>query len=363
MAAIKSKDLAKEIGVSTATISLVLNGKPGISDKTRAMVEQKIRDLGYGDMLHHSAESTAAEVSRRSSGEAERNASSENRSVGFVLFQRSGDLLAFNSFFPLILDGIEKEARSAGYNLLVLQVSASHIEADIRRMTDSGCAGYVIFGTEMHSEDLPYFSSLGLPFVVFDNEFFETGLCYTKVNNRQGSYLAIRHLVRNGHRRIGYLSSELNIDSFRERESDAYEAMRELGLDTAQCPRYRIGYPHDRARAGMEKVLAETDRKHLPTAFFGDNDLVMVGAMQALQEAGLRVPEDVSLIGFDDRPECTIVTPKLTTVQLPRDLFGAAALRQLLFVLRNPDSGSLTQEVNGVLVSRESVGAPREDAQ
>lgn len=350
MALVKAKDLAKKIGVSTATISLVLNGKAGISDKTRRNVEDQIRKLGYGYLLQKNP-------TGGNSIKLKTDQKVEGSSLGFILFQRTGELLEMNSFFPLIMGGIESAAREAGYALSVIKITAENVNDQIHYITDAKCAGVVVFATEMHEEDMAAFLTLGLPLVIFDNEFYGYNANFTKVNNSQGTYLLVKHLVKNGHKRIGYLSSNQEIDSFAEREMFAFRAMDVLGIKKENQFRFNLGYPHEKARLEMTKILKEKRKEELPTAFLGDNDLVVIGAMQAALEGGYNIPNDFSFVGYDDRPECTIISPKLTTIQLPRELFGAASIRQLLQVMRGNMDGSITQEVNGILIERESVAA------
>lgn len=349
MSSIKSKDLAKILGVSTATVSLVINGKSGISESTRRKVEKRIIDLGYGEMLQKPYGKEQALGGH--SGHP------EGATIGFVLFQRSGELLEENSFFPLIMDGIESEARKSGFNLSVIKIKAELAEQQVSYIRDANCSGYVIFATEMQKNDLSFFSQLNLPFVVFDNEFLDKDLNYTKVNNRQGTYLAVKYLVENGHRSLGYLSSGLEINSFKERMECAFSAMKKFGIQDSNQFLFNIGYPNELAMINMNRIFAEKRREDLPTAFLGDNDLVLIGAMQAAKENGYRLPDDFSFIGYDDRPACTIITPKLSTIRLPRELFGAAAIRQLLESMKFPERGHLTLEVNGSLIERESVRA------
>ncbi|MDR2914550.1 MAG: LacI family transcriptional regulator [Tannerella sp.] len=335
---VRAKDLAKELGVSTATISLVLNGKPGISDKTRENVIQKIKELGYGYLLQSQPE-----------------LADESSTLGFIIYKNNGELLGMNSFFPLILDGIELTARQHGYNLVVITIEKWEIEKQINYIRDSNCAGYVIFATEMHEEEVVYFEKLGIPFVLFDNYFVDKQINSVKVNNEQGTYTAVKYLYDKGHRTIGYLTSGLDINSFVERRNSAFAAMRQFGMENQEQYCYNIGYPHEKSEIGMTIVLTGKDKRKLPTAFLADNDLVAVGAIQAMKRLGHRIPEDFSVIGYDDRPICTLVEPRLTTIQLPRGRFGAESVEQLIRTMQKEETAFVKVEVNGILIERETV--------
>lgn len=339
--AVRAKDIAKQLGVSEATFSLVINGKPGISIKTREKVLAGIRSLGYDYLIQSPGSSDPV-----------------SRVIGFVLYKNHGELLGANSFFPLILDGIESTARNAGYSLAVINIEREQIQEQISYITDAHCSGFVIFATEMQNGELEYFEKTGLPYVIFDNYFVEQNINSVKVNNQQGTYLLVKYLHELGHKKIGYLSGGLSINSFIERQHYALQAMESFGQKRPQQYVYSIGYPHEEAEHGMERVLKSHTADDLPTAFLADNDLVSVGAIRAVKKAGYRVPEDFSFVGFDDRPICTIVEPKLTTLRLPRERFGSEAVVQLINTINDRSSSSIKVEINGTLIERESCCSP-----
>ena len=341
--AVKAKEIAKMVGVSEATLSLVINAKPGISDKTRTAVIQKLRELGYSHMLKQDA------VSGHSLSAA------DDKIIAFVLFKNRGELLGMNSFFPLILDGLEIMARRYGYALHVISVEAEDIRSQIHYIHETRCQGFVLFATELHKDQLQYFEDTGLPFVMLDNYFIDKSICTVKVNNQQGIYLALRHLKENGHRKIGYLSSGLDINSFHERRMMAVNLALQMGLEDMQEYSFTIGYPNENAEIGMARVLEEHEQYELPTAFLADNDLVSAGAIRAAKDAGYKVPDDFSFVGYDDRPICTVISPKLTTVQLPREQFGGAAIGQLINMIEFKSGSCFVTEVGGNLIVRDSV--------
>lgn len=357
--AILAKDLAKLIGVSTATLSLVLNGKPGISDKTRAMVEKKIIELGYKDMLQAKQETTAK--SQMDSAPAHRvpitPPPTENKAISFILFKNNGQLLGINSFFPLIFDGIESQARRYGYSLNIINIEKSLIDEQLSFIANAGSAGFIIFATEMKEDMIDKFASLNLPFVIFDNYFNDRDLYCAKVNNEQGTFIAAKYLYESGHRRIGYLSSGEDINSFYERQKWALDAIEHFCGRVYPEDIITIGYPHENAEIGMDRYLDAHPNTNLPTAFLADNDLVAIGAMQSLKKHGYSLPKDCSFIGFDDRPIATLVEPKLSSIQLPRIRFGAAAVDLLVEQIESPSEDYINIEINGKLIIRDSVAS------
>lgn len=337
---VKAKDIAKQLNISPATLSLILNNKPGISERTRMEVTRRLQDMGYGNLL-------------------ERNASACGNRIGFVIFKNGGQLLGMNSFFPLILEGIEQVCRAHSCTLQIITVEKDKLESQIRLIAEAECAGFVVFATEMEDEDMPCFEKLGIPFVLLDNYFIDKMTDCVKVNNDQGTYIAVKYLHDLGHRRVGYLSSGLRINSFAERRASALRNMELLGMNDGRPCSYVIGYPHDCAELGMNSVLDSASPENLPTAFLTDNDLVAIGAMRALIKRGIRVPEDISIMGFDDRPICTMVEPQLSTVHLHRTSFGGEAVEQLLHIMKEDRGAPRKIEINSTLVIRDSVAEPR----
>lgn len=356
--AILAKNLAKQIGVSEATLSLVLNRKPGISQKTRARVERKVKELGYTDMLL--PENTIESISNKSEPNNTAGSQFNNKQLSFVLFKDNGKLLGMNSFFPLILDGIETTARKHGYSINIINMDKVSMASDLQYIRESGTAGFVVFATELHEASVINFKNLNLPFVIFDNYFLDQEVFSVKVNNEQGTYLAVKYLYEMGHRRIGYLQSGLDINSFKERQKSARNAMQLFGLPQVDKYFYTIGYANEHAEEGMDTLLSNTDIEKLPTAFLADNDLVAIGAIQSLKKHGYLIPQDFSIIGYDDRPICTLVDPKLTTIRLPRHRFGAMAIELLIKQLEDPENTDIISvEVNGKLMIRNTVAPPK----
>ena len=144
------------------------------------------------------------------------------------------------------------------------------------------------------------------------------------------------------------------INSFAERKWYTKRILQDFGLDLDEKDCFEIGYPSENAEMGMREVLEK--KVNLPTAFVCDNDLVAIGAMQAVKKAGLKVPDEVAFVGYDDRPICELVEPGLTTIRLPRDVFGAAAVEKLIDLIRQQNAWTSKLEINGELIIRESTG-------
>lgn len=342
--ALKAKEVAGILGISEATLSLVVNNKPGISEKTRNRVIQELRDGGYEYLL--------SEQARKDMQPA-----AEMRSIGFIIYTVSGELLGYNSFFPFIMDGLENRARKYGYNICFVTVRKENIQEDMQYIKDAGYCGCAVFATEMHEDDIAYFTKLGIPLVLLDNCFNTYRLNSVKINNQQGTYLAVQNLIENGHKKIGYLRSGLDINSFEERYQSALNAMRNFGIEMPEQYTYTIGYRTEAAAEGMKKLLGKG--VDLPTAFLADNDVVAAGAMLACREAGIRIPEELSFIGFDNRPECIVCNPQLSTIRISRQYFGAEAIEVLVRMLNGETNIQMKIEIGTEMVERGSVYSVR----
>lgn len=218
-----------------------------------------------------------------------------------------------------------------------------------------GYQGIVIFATEMERQDLEPFQKAGIPFVLLDNYFANLPVNSVKVNNEQGIYNAVKYLYQQGHRKIGYLRSGKQISSFEERYRCVQKNAKLFGMECADQHVWTLGYPMEDAYYEMKKCLQQNTE--LPSVFLADNDLVAAGAMKAVKETGYRIPEDISFIGFDDRPICLSTEPRLTTVKIPRQYFGAEAIEMLVRTLDGEKNINVKLEISTSIVARESVSA------
>lgn len=357
--AIKAKDLAKKIGVSEATLSLVLNGKEGISKKTRERVAQQIISLGYEDMFKNG-------IMQQESGSGNLlldGVQNDKGCIGFVVYQDTGLFMENTPFFPLIIDGMDDVARKNGYRLLVINIRRNmELQVKLDYIRNSGCSGFVIYAPEFPEEEVDILEKLGIPFVLLDNYFPGKDINAVTLNNEQGIYTILKMLTGLGHQKIGYLGSGVDIQSFMERRNGYAVLMEQFGLEVDPEFFVQIGYPEDGAEQGMLRLLEE--KKELPTAFICENDNVAYGAIAALQKKGYEVPKEVSVVGFSDRPICMYITPNITTLRIPRTRFGGEAVDMLInkVLSGNDDENSTVRTAISLrLIMRDSVGPAKEE--
>ena len=335
------RDIAQQSGVSISTVSLVLNGKPGISEATRRRVLETAAQLGYHDYTPRGKSRTKAS------------------SIQFVLYKKHGRVVSDTPFFSNVLEGAEAEVRRLGYQLLITYIDESEgVEQQLQKVVDSNCAGMILLATEMNRTDLRPFARTGIPMVVLDSYFEEITQDSVVINNMQGAFTATCYLCKKGHKKVGYLKSKVPINNFLERKDGFKKALKACGVSYNADYNFRLGTTMESAYEDM-KALLEASPK-LPTAFFADNDIIAIGAMRALKEKGYRIPQDVSVIGFDDIPTCELMDPPLSSIRVPKQAIGKLAVKRLVELLQEDSGVRVKVEVRTELVERASVTSPIE---
>jgi len=344
------KDIAAAAGVSPGTVSNALNGRKGVSETVRETVFRIATEFGY---LKEEQE-PASNVIR------------------IVMFKRHGHVVSDTPFFSSLVEGMEREARHAMKELRITHLNLQ--EPDYRdvlaMLAREPSAGLIVLATEMIEEDLALFSGVRAPMVIVDNRFHDNPCDAVLIDNADGAWKAVSFLASLGHTRIGYLHSAFPIRNFTERGRGYADALADRGLVEIAEDRILLDPTLDGAYRDMLKELMTLEqlkeqeplrpgapkdsRRVLPTAFFADNDIIAAGAIRALQEKGFRVPDDVSVIGFDDMPFCEVMTPRLSTVHVYKQEIGALAVKRLLVRMEEDEPVRLVTEMETALVVRES---------
>ena len=343
--AIKCKDLAKLLGVSTATISLVINNKPGISPHLREKLVNQIEELGYGDMLSVSKQGSTIDLRVK------------KKSIAYIIYTTNEDTNDNFSFFPAVLEGAEMQARENGYNLQVMHLGQSNnckpLDC-IDRNETIGIIAQVDFASESIVQDL---YDTRIPYIVLDCYSYKRNISSVCVNNEDGMFMAVKYLLDMGHKKIGYIASGMDTDSFLERRRCYHQALREYKLEDKQEFRIFSGGVDCNAVGTLAKQWERMGE--MPTAFLVENDLLAWRAIKAIKKLGLRVPEDISIIGFDDRSVAQLTDPALTTIRVHRHLMGREGVMLLLNLIQMREAGfrgvPYKLNVGVTLIERESV--------
>ena len=302
---VKMADVAREAGVSLATVSKVVNGRYGVAQETLDRVQGVIDRLGY---------------------EASLGAQSLRSRRTHVL----GILVAeFEPFSTELLKGASDAIAGTGYELLAYSGGSRGADVGWERRYLSRLSGTLIDGAVIVTPTVVD-TNHGVPVVAVDPHTGPSGLPTIDSDNYAGAVAATRYLLDLGHSRIGFLAGRGDLESARLREAGFRQAMADAAVEIDPSL-VRVGsYIRDAAAGPARDLLSRPDR---PTAIFASNDLSALATMEVARELGIRVPDDVSIIGFDNVPESALSTPPLTTISQPLHEMGAAALRLLVDVI------------------------------
>ena len=324
------RKISEVTGFSPATVSHALNHRKGVNAETAEKILLAAQELGYY-------------------GEKRINR------VKFVIIKKQGFVVEDTPFFPQMITGVEKEARLRGLDVTLthLDLKSPSFQDQLKELEQDRSSAYILLGTELTREDAPSIRDFTTPVVVVD--YWDPELPYDgiMINNVDSAILAGQYLIDHGHRSIGYLKGSLRIRPFVSRQVGFCEALRSAGLTLEKRFEVPLTPTMDGAYADMRMYLA--GQKELPGAFFADNDMIALGAMKAMWEAGIRIPEDVSVIGFDDLPYSSISNPPLTTMRVPKQMMGRLAVRRIVSKIEKPEEPRIKIQVCTELVARESV--------
>lgn len=329
------KEIAKRLGTSPSTVSMALSNHPGISDATKVKVSDTAKEMGYTRHL--------------------KRAPAEPRYIQLIIYKKHGSVVSDTPFFSSLIQGIESQTKKREHNLLVTYFYESQdTQEQLRLLSASNSKGIILLATEMFSENLSVFDSLGIPIVVLDSYFPKSTLDCIGINNVQGAAAAVDHLLTQGHTELGYLSSSTPIRNFLERQEGYLEGLRDSQASEASQSRVvKVSPTADGAIRDMRLYLQSKPK--LATAYFADNDIIASSCIRALKELGYRVPDDVSIIGFDDTPICEMIEPPLTTLCVPKENMGCLAVDRLLDRVDGINHSTVRIQVMAEIVARKSV--------
>ncbi|KIR02608.1 hypothetical protein P261_01423 [Lachnospiraceae bacterium TWA4] len=315
-----NREIASKLGISPAALSLIINHKAGVSDETRIRVLNELKEIGYEHLIKDLP-------------------SVSTNNICFIIYKRHGEILDNHPFFLLLMENIENQARHYGYNIILNTVDKRYpIEPQIQRINDLGCKGAIIFATEMLDDDILYFKNLQIPFVSLDNDFSRLDCNTIAINNQMGTYQAINYLISLGLKRIGYLKSTIRISSFIERELGYQTALQSFGYNFLPEDILDVHYSEEGCYRDLRDYLSTKKDNSIAQAFVCDDDTIAGGAIRAFHEFGYKIPDDISIIGFNDRPSCEVTLPPLTTINVSKHAFAVEAVDELIRLINLPYS-------------------------
>jgi Transcriptional regulators len=335
------EEVAKLAGVSRSTVSRVVNQHPNVRPEVRERVWEVIRKTGY--QPHAAARSLAT---RRT------------RVIGLIIPQAVTTLFT-DPYFPILIRGVADACNAHNYHLMLSLFSRRRVQESRARqdlLYQQVLRGRYLDGVVVSSAPLddPIFPRLledGVPFIIVGRYPHERAN-YVDVDNVARARMAVEHLLRLGHERVATITGPLNMCSGQDRLEGYRQALAARGIPVDEDLIAEGDFTEQGGQAAMRRLLP-----HRPTAVFAASDMMAVGAIKVLREAGLRVPEDVAVVGFDDIPLASMVEPPLTTVRQPIEQLGSMAVELLVSLMENPGEETVHRVVLPTeLVIRASCG-------
>lgn len=324
------RDVARQAGVSTATVSRVLNNSDGVTEYTRTRVEQAIRDLGY----RYNA--LAGGLKKQQTG-----------LIGHIVPSIAGPVS------PLLARAVESEAQKSGFSVILCnsfesaEQERSNVNVLIERRVDG-----IVFSAPLVIDNVRAVRNRGVPVVIIERRTEITDFHFVESDNLSGAYEATKYLLDLGHRRIAFIAGPKNAVISKLRTDGYLRAHVDSRLSA--LPELMAEGDYSR-HSGFEAMRAFLSLKDRPTAVFAGNDTMAIGAMQAARQAGLDIPTDLSIVGFDDA-YADLAIPQLTTVHQPLQEIGMLAAKILLAQIEGGETYPLENVLPCRIQERESAG-------
>jgi DNA-binding LacI/PurR family transcriptional regulator len=323
-------DVARLAGVSTATVSRALNGTGQIAPTTRVAIEAAVEQLGY-----------------RANTIARSLVTKSTQTIALLLPDIS------NPFYAALVSGIQQHALSHGYTMLLCTTEgdAEREEQYLSLLRAKQVDGALVDGLRLPPDRIARFVKDGFPIVCLDRDIASNSIPLVQVDNRLGGRLATEHLLGLGHTRIGHVTGAHVLGISEERLAGYWEALVNAGIETDPRLVAEGHFTEEGGYAGARALLAASPDV---TAVFAANDLSALGVLNALAESGRRVPDDVSVVGFDDLRLSAFTSPPLTTIRQPATEIAQLATELLLDLTRGKEVKQLRHLLEPTLVVRAS---------
>ncbi len=326
-------DIAKKTGYSVSTVSKVLNNYSDVGEKTKKIINEAVEELGYFPS------SSARTLSTKRSW-----------TIGVVFVEDSGIGME-HPFFNAVIESFKKMAEKEGYDLLF---ASSTIGKEPRSYLDHflyrGVDGVAVVCSTLNTPDVQKLMESDLPSVVIDLD--TRGVSVVFSDNLHGSELAVDYLYGFGHRKIAHIAGAEELYVGVQRLMGYICALHKNNLDVQKDYIVDGGYfTYEGGKKAMEKLLK---LKEIPTAVYVAGDLMAIGAIAAIKEKGLKVPDDISIVGFDDIQLARYITPGLTTIRQDTKLIGKTAANLLIDQINSKKKQFMSVKIPVSLIERDS---------
>jgi LacI family transcriptional regulator len=326
------KDIAKTVGVSASTVSRALSGSPLVNNETKRRILDVARSLGY------ERNELARALVKGASG-----------AIGLIV----PDIT--NPFFSDIARGVSDIADRASYGVILCNTDG-RVDRElsyVRLMRRKRVDGLLVCSATLDAPFVQDLAAAGTPFVLVSRMSADPDVPYVITDDRAGARLAVEHLVDLGHRRIGFIGGPENVQASRDRMSTYHDVLTEHGISARSEWSHHADFTQAAGRQAGQQILSLGDR---PTAIFAANDVTALGVLEVAEGVGLRVPEDLSLVGYDDISYASLPRIQLTTVAQPAIEMGQIAADWLVSRIRSHDVPPLHRVLQPRLVVRSTTG-------
>ena len=327
------KDIARLAQVSTSTVSHVINGSRFVSDEIREKVMRIVVELNY----------TPSYIARSLKVKA-------TKTIGLLVTATN------NPFFSEVMAGVEQYCQKNQYNLIIATTGgdAKRLQQNLQTLIHKQVDGVLLMcGDSRFQADMEL--AVSLPLVVMDWWFTELNADKILENSERGGYLATKSMVDVGHQKIGIITGNLRKSVAKNRLQGYKKALSEANIVLNPDWIVESHFDFEGGIVGAQKLLALSDR---PTAIFCCSDTIAIGAYQAIQNQGLRIPQDISIMGYDDIELARYLFPSLSTISQPKAELGKLAVETLLQRIQEPNENYRTLVLEPTCILRESISSP-----
>ncbi|KOS68350.1 hypothetical protein AEA09_07120 [Lysinibacillus contaminans] len=317
----KIDDIAILAGVSKSAVSLALNGKQGVSERTRDKIIKIAKENGY----KHKALIDEEKVIRKSN-------------IRFLVVTDTSfmqEQYEKKPFFSELIQHVQKQSSILGFEITLSTMDLKSLIENKFEYTESDQDGVILLGTNLTKEQILLIKNQFTKLVVLDTLVPELEVDFVVMNNRMGIFQAVQHLVDLGHRNIGYIKSEERIPNLDERNESFIQAVEKFKLEDNF-----VEFSFSSNAIGVIKPFQQwfeklhMEGKQLPTALFCENDYLAISVIKSLTDMNIQIPQQVSVVGFDNIVESVVITPELSTVHVDKEQMAITAVRRLNTLIR-----------------------------
>lgn len=330
------RDVAARAGVSISTASRALNDSGPVNEETRLRVLKAAKEINYAP------NAIARGLVTKKTG-----------NIGFILATSVTDSTS-NPFYSRVFEGIESETRKRNYHLIFSVFDEE--EKGLPRMVREKNIDAVILASKIDEQFILKLRQEGIPLVLVDHAIKGVNVDSVVIDNFNGACQAVNHLIKLGHRRIGFIRGPQDRPSFIHRFDGYKDTLKKAGLNYDEKIVWEADLDFDGA---CELIKRKIKIQPFPSAIFASADIIALAATKAIREQGLRIPEDVSLVGFDDILQAKQARPSLTTIRVFKREMGRVAVRKVLESINNISKKRTQTVILTELVVRDSTGPPR----